>query len=76
MSRGQEKPRWAPNTDNDLDQIWPQVLQRYEEVTKEKLNPQTTFAEFQTQVEHHIARSSTKSHQNTREVLNKIGLCL
>lgn len=76
MSHGQEEPRWAPDTDNDLDQIWPQVLQRYEEVTKEKLSSQTTFAEFQTQVEHHIARSSTKSHQNTRKVLNKIGLCL
>ena len=57
MSHGQEEPRWAPDTDNDLDQIWPQVLQRYEEVTKEKLSSQTTFAEFQTQVEHHIARS-------------------
>lgn len=76
MSRAQEKPRWDLDTDNDLNEIWPQVLQRYEEVTMEKLNSRTTFAEFQTQVEHHIARSSTKSHQNTRKVLNNVGLCL
>lgn len=76
MGRGQEKPGWTPDTDKDLVEIWPQVLQKYEEITKEKLNPKTTFAEFQIQIEHHIARSSTKSHQHTRKVLNNIGLCL
>jgi hypothetical protein len=76
MSRGQGKTEWTPDTDKDLVEVWPQVLQKYEEIIKEKLSPGTTFAEFQVQIEQGIARSSTKSHQHTRKVLNNIGLCL
>jgi hypothetical protein len=76
MGREPRNTEWAPDTDEDLVEVWPQVLQKYEEITKEKLHPGTTFAEFQVQIEQGIARSSTKSHQHTRKVLNNIGLCL
>lgn len=76
MGRGQEKIGWTPDIDKDLVDVWPEVLQKYEEITEKKLHPGTTFAEFQVQVEQHIATSSTKSHQHTRKIFNKIGFCL
>lgn len=76
MGRESGNDEWTPDTDKDLVEIWPQVLQKYEEITKEKLNSGTTFAEFQVQIEQGIARSSTKSHQHTRKILNNIGNCL
>ena len=62
--------------DKDLDEIWPQVVQQYETITKQRLDHNTTFAAFQIQIDQDIQRSATKSHQHARKVLNNVGNCL
>ncbi|KAF2622483.1 hypothetical protein BU25DRAFT_377630 [Macroventuria anomochaeta] len=76
MGRGRDDPEPTFDEDKDLDEIWPQVVQQYEKITRQKLDPRTTFAAFQIQIDEDIQRSATKSHQHARKVLNNVGYCL
>jgi hypothetical protein len=76
MGRAQNDAQWTFDTDKDLVEVWPGVIRKYEEITKEKLDSNTSLADFQKQIEKGIERSVTRSHQHTRKVLNNIGLCL
>ncbi|KAG9192790.1 hypothetical protein G6011_11524 [Alternaria panax] len=62
--------------DQDLREVWPQVLRQYEETTKKQLDKNTTFKSFQLQIDADIKESTTKSHQHARTVLNNVGTCL
>jgi hypothetical protein len=62
--------------DQDLSEVWPQVVRQYEDTTKRKLDTNTTLTSFKLQIDADIRESTTKSHQNTRTVLNNIGACL
>ncbi|KAI4649313.1 hypothetical protein J4E93_003629 [Alternaria ventricosa] len=81
MKFGHKKDEPAPpdpvfDEDEDLSEVWPQVVRQYEDTTKRKLDANTTFNSFQLQIDADIRESSTKSHQNARIVLNNIGNCL
>ncbi|KAI4914274.1 uncharacterized protein J4E92_009688 [Alternaria infectoria] len=81
MKFGHKKDEPAPpdpvfDEDEDLSEVWPQVVRQYEDTTKRKLDANTTFNSFQLQIDADIKESSTKSHQNARIVLNNIGNCL
>ena len=77
MGRDYTDPSYGTfDEDKDLDEVWPQVTQQYERITKQKLDSKTTFAAFQIQIEQDIQRSTSKSHQHARKVLNNIGNCL
>lgn len=74
MVRDYAKPTF--DEDKDLDEVWPHVVQQYEKITKQTLDPKTTFAAFQIQIEQDIQRSATKGHPHARKVLNNISVCL
>jgi len=81
MKFGHKKDEPAPpdpvfDEDEDLSEVWPQVVRQYEDTTKRKLDANTTFNSFQLQIDADIKESTTKSHQNARIVLNNIGNCL
>lgn len=60
--------------DQDLSEVWPQVVREYENTTKTKLDPKMTFESFQLQIDASIKESTTKSHQHARKVLNNVGV--
>jgi len=62
--------------DQDLSEVWPQVVRQYEDTTGKKLDANTTFKGFQLQIDADIKESTTKNHQNARIVLNNVGNCL
>ena len=57
--------------DQDLSEVWPQVVRQYEDTTKKKLDVKTTFRSFQLQIDVDIKESTTKSHQHTRLPLQR-----
>ena len=61
------------NEDQDLSEVWPQVVREYENTTKTKLDTRMTFESFQLQVDASIKESNTKSHQHARKVFNNVG---
>ncbi|KAI4666203.1 uncharacterized protein J4E88_010498 [Alternaria novae-zelandiae] len=81
MKFGHNKDEPAPpdlvfDEDEDLGEVWLQVVRQYEDTTKKKLDFTTTFKSFQLQVDADIKESTTKSHQHARTVLNNVGTCL
>jgi hypothetical protein len=79
FGRGRDEPEsLVPvfEEDQDLSEVWPQVVRQYEDTTKKKLDMKTTFKSFQLQIDADIKESTTKSHQHARTVLNNIGICL
>jgi hypothetical protein len=62
--------------DQDLNEIWPQVVRQYEDTTKKKLDKHATLKSFKLQIDADIKESTTKSHQHTRDVLTNLGSCL
>ncbi|KAL1604075.1 hypothetical protein SLS60_005667 [Paraconiothyrium brasiliense] len=62
--------------DQDLSEVWPQVVRQYEDTTKKKLDTSTTFKSFKLQIDADIKESATKSHQHARTVLNNVATCL
>ncbi|RMZ72447.1 Tetratricopeptide-like helical [Pyrenophora seminiperda CCB06] len=79
FGRGRDEPEHPDpvfDEDQDLSEVWPQVVQQYEDTTKRKLDMKTTFKSFQLQIDADIKESTTKSHQHARTVLNNIGACL
>ncbi|CAN9082306.1 unnamed protein product [Alternaria sp. RS040] len=59
--------------DQELSEVWPQVVREYENTTKTKLDTRMTFESFQLQVDASIKESNTKSHQHARKVFNNVG---
>jgi hypothetical protein len=59
--------------DQDLSEVWPQVVRQYEDTTKRKLDMRTTLKSFKLEIDADIKESTTKSHQHTRDVLNNVG---
>jgi hypothetical protein len=79
FGRGRDEPEPPDpifDDDQDLSEVWPQVVRQYEDTTKKKLEINTTFKSFQLQIDADIKESTTKSHQHARTVLNNIGTCL
>ncbi|KAI4948494.1 hypothetical protein J4E91_005918 [Alternaria rosae] len=79
FGRGRDSPEPTDpvfDEDQDLSEVWPQVVRQYEDTTKKKLNITTTFKSFQLQIDADIKESTTKSHQHARTVLNNVGTCL
>ncbi|KAL1799853.1 hypothetical protein ACET3X_000195 [Alternaria dauci] len=62
--------------DQDLSEVWPQVVRQYEDTTKKKLDMNTTLKSFQLQIDADIKESTSKGHQHARTVLNNVGSCL
>jgi hypothetical protein len=79
FGRGRDEPDPPDpvfNEDQDLSEVWPQVVRQYEDTTKTKLDTKTTFKSFQLQIDADIKESTTKSHQHARTILNNVGTCL
>ncbi|KAI4916179.1 hypothetical protein J4E85_010267 [Alternaria conjuncta] len=79
FGRGRDSPEPTDpvfDEDQDLSEVWPQVVRQYEDTTKKKLDSTTTFKSFQLQIDADIKESTTKSHQHARTVLNNVGTCL
>ena len=79
FGRGRDSPEPTDiifDEDQDLGEVWPQVVRQYEDTTKKKLDITTTFKSFQLQIDADIKESTTKSHQHARAVLNNVGTCL
>lgn len=79
FGRGRDEPNPPDpvfDEDQDLSEVWPQVVRQYEDTTKKKLDTKTTFKNFQLQIDADIKESTTKSHQHARTVLNNVGTCL
>jgi hypothetical protein len=81
MRFGRERDEPEPadpvfDEDQDLSEVWPQVVRQYEDTTKKKLDTKTTFKSFQLQIDADIKESTTKSHQHARTVLKNVGTCL
>jgi hypothetical protein len=79
FGRGRDEPEPPDpvfDEDQDLSEVWPQVLRQYEDTTKRKLDMKTTFKSFQLQIDADIKESTTKSHQHARTILNNVGTCL
>lgn len=64
------------SVDKDLQEIWPEVVKKFENATKRKLDPNTTFAAFQDTVVDTINQSRSKRSSNARLVLIDVGHCL
>jgi hypothetical protein len=79
FGRGRDEPELPDpvfDEDQDLSEVWPQVVRQYEDTTKRKLDMKTTFKSFQLQIDADIKESTTKSHQHARTILNNVGTCL
>jgi hypothetical protein len=59
--------------DQDLSEVWPQVVRQYEDTTKRKLDKKMTLQSFNQQIDADIKESNTKSHKHTRNVLSNVG---
>ncbi|KAF2009622.1 hypothetical protein BU24DRAFT_455567 [Aaosphaeria arxii CBS 175.79] len=64
------------STDKDLDEVWVGVLAKYEEITKQTLDPRTTFESFQNAINQNLSNAASKRKTNARKVLSNIGQCL
>lgn len=62
--------------DQDLNEVWPQVLAQYEAITKQKLNPNADFRALQDSIDQKLRDSASKSSANARNILNNVGICL
>ncbi|KAF1358278.1 hypothetical protein EJ07DRAFT_179983 [Lizonia empirigonia] len=76
MGRRHDEPEITFDEDKDLHEVWPQVVLEYEKITRQKLDPGTTFKKFQARVDHEISNSKSKGHEHARKVLRNIGTCL
>ncbi|KAH7393086.1 hypothetical protein BKA66DRAFT_567805 [Pyrenochaeta sp. MPI-SDFR-AT-0127] len=62
--------------DQDLNEVWPQVLSQYEEITKQRLDPNADFRALQNSIDQRLRDSASKSSANARNILNNVGTCL
>lgn len=76
MGRGRDEPQIYFDEDKDLHEVWPKVVSQYEKITKQSLDPGTTFKTFQAKIDQEISNSKSKGHEHARQVLRNIGNCL
>lgn len=62
--------------DQDLQEVWPQIVKEYEQVTGKKLDPNANFDAISLQIDQDIRKSQSRNGTRARKIISDVGRCL
>lgn len=66
----------AIREDQDLQEVWPQIIAEYEQTTGKKLDPNANFDAITQQIDQDIRKSQSRNGTRARKIISDVGRCL
>ncbi|PSN73234.1 hypothetical protein BS50DRAFT_514386 [Corynespora cassiicola Philippines] len=73
---GEDDGSYEFDNNEDLDKAWSRVLEQYEKITKQKLDPHISFEGLQIEIDRQLRDSKSKNNTNARQIMRSVGQCL